>query len=79
MVNSPSYMRNVSSVRRTLHIFTHKDEDPGPAVEATDTLHLHDATSEKTAEGTSSSGGREEDGHAKTAFVTPVPHGDAVD
>lgn len=54
------------------------DEDPRPTGEATDTLHLHDTTGEETTESTSSSGGREEDGHSETAFVTTIPHGDAA-
>lgn len=57
---------------------TLEDEDPGPAVESTNTVHLHDATGEETAKGTGGSGGREEDGHAETALVALIPHGDAV-
>lgn len=54
------------------------DEDPGPASEVANTVHLHDATGKETTEGTSSSGGGEEDGHAKTALVSAIPHGDVV-
>jgi hypothetical protein len=54
------------------------DEDPSPTVKATNTVHLHDTTGEKTTESTGSSGSREEDGHAETALVTLVPEGDVV-
>lgn len=57
---------------------TLEDEDPGPAVETTNTVHLHDAAGQETTKGTSSSGSGEEDGHAETALVALVPHGDVV-
>ena len=58
---------------------TLNDEDPRPTSEAGNTVHLHDATGEETTESTSSSGSGEEDGHAETAFVSSIPHGDAED
>lgn len=54
------------------------DKDPGPAVETTNTVHLHNTTSKETTKGTGSSGSREEDGHTETALVTLVPESDVV-
>lgn len=56
---------------------TLKDKNPSPARSTSDTSHLNNTSGEKASEGTSSCSGREKDGHAKTALMTSVPHGNA--
>ncbi|CCC11857.1 unnamed protein product [Sordaria macrospora k-hell] len=57
---------------------TLQDEEPAPSIVATNTLHLQDTTSQKTTESTGGGSSGEENGHAETALVTPVPHCDVV-
>jgi hypothetical protein len=53
------------------------DENPLPAVEISHALHLHDTKGQETTKGTRGGGGGEEDGHAQTALMAPVPQRDA--
>lgn len=57
---------------------TLEDEDPGPTSEVSNAPHAHDAEGEQTTESAGSSSSGEEDGHAQTALMALVPHGDAV-
>lgn len=54
------------------------DEDPCPAIKATDAIHLHQSTGKQSAEGTSKCRSREEERHAETALASFIPHGDAT-
>lgn len=55
-----------------------EDEDPAPALETANAVHLGDAESEEPAECTGNGSGREEHGLAELNFVAAIPHGQVV-
>jgi hypothetical protein len=55
-----------------------QDEDPPPAGQSCSPTHLKNASGKKTTKSTSSGGSREEDGHAQTTLMTPIPHCNVV-
>lgn len=57
---------------------TLKDENPSPALKASNTSHLGDSESKQTREGTSNRGGREEHSLSELKLSSAVPGGEIV-
>ena len=55
-----------------------ENKDPRPTGSATYTIQFGDGASEESTKSTSSRSSREEQSHAKTAFMSRIPHGDEV-
>ena len=55
-----------------------EDEDPAPAVVATDSLHFADDGGEEAAKGAGESGGAEEEGVATLRFGAFIPHSNEI-
>jgi hypothetical protein len=65
-------------------VLTNKDrqnsleyEDPTPAFDAGNAVHLHDTSREQASEGARGSGCREKDRYSQAAFMAAVPKSDA--
>jgi hypothetical protein len=54
---------------------TFDDEDPGPTGFSAFPAQVGDGAGKETTKGTGEGGGREENGHAETTFVSAIPEG----